>query len=150
MNMFLNIKLEYFISFLFTLLCTFMIKSEQQNWWKPALHVHSQAGEVALLCSPATAHHFSNKQCHGKLGGKDPHLGQVYFLSRGSLSDCDTRRRVAGRALGCVPGRKQCVSTAVWLESWSSISRGRTRVSNTDYESEKNPFRFSGPLGNHT
>ena len=85
MNMFLNLKLEYFISLLFTLLCTFMIKSEQQNWWKPALHVHSQAGEVALLCSPATDHHFRNIQCHGKLGGKEPHLGQVHFLPRGSL-----------------------------------------------------------------
>ena len=84
MNMFLKIKLEYFISFLFTLLCTFMIKSEQQNWWKPALHVYSQAGEIALLCSLATDHHFSNKHCHGNLGGKDPRLGQAYFLSCGS------------------------------------------------------------------
>lgn len=149
--MFLKIKLEYFISFSFTLLCTFMIKSEQQNWWKPALHVHSQAGEVAVLCSLATDHHFSNKHCHGNLGGKDPRLGQAYFVPWVTVSsDCGTRPRVAGRAPGCVPGRKQRVSTAVRLESQSSASRGRTRVSNTDYESEKNHCRFSGPRGNHT
>lgn len=151
MNMFLNLKLEYFISFLFTLLCTFMIKSEQQNWWKPALHVHSQAEEVALLCSPATDHHFRNIQCHGKLGGKDPTWDKCTFCPVGhweqwlrhaaeggwACSGLCPRKEAACqhcRAAGVLKQRQQGQgqSLRLWLWKWES------------------PFRFSGPLGSHT
>lgn len=117
MNMFLNIKLEYFISFLFTSLYFYdKVTGNKTGGSQPFMSTPRQGGGGFTLLPSFTAHHFSNKQCHGKLGWKDPHLGQVYFLSRGSLSDCDSGRGWLG-VLWAVSLEESSVSTAVWLES---------------------------------